>query len=73
MEIKETKQTNIHAQTPGFAPISDEEADRIIGGRDPHNAGICVGVGFACNERGGIKFGVCYLYGLAGGGWTFIP
>lgn len=57
---------------PRFEPLTEEQAEQIAGAGDPHNAGLCALFGFACNEKGGVKFGVCVLYGFAGGGWTFI-
>jgi len=65
------KEENIHVQTPGFNPLTDEEADRIMGALDdPHNGGICLIPGFACNNKGGLKLGICILYGVAVGIWT---
>jgi len=71
MKKMQKNEKNIHVQTPRFDPITDEEADHIIGGLDdPINGGLCGIAGFACNKKGGLKVGVCVIVGIAWGLWT---
>lgn len=46
---------------PRFTPIDEEEAREIHGGR--WNAGTCVGIGYACWSKGGVKIGLCAIAG----------
>jgi hypothetical protein len=49
--------------TPRFEPLSAEEAEATRGGIGP-KAGVCLAIGFACANQGGIKVGLCLLIGV---------
>jgi hypothetical protein len=50
-------------EQPLFTPITEEEASSIRGGAAAAG-GTCVGVGIACNSKGGLRIGVCAILGV---------